>query len=584
MGAFFLSSERYDTPQLRKVFTEKGFMEPTVLTVGAKRALLYRKQLLNEPNFRRYADGLVFSVGTMFYKGCPYTESLDLIYKHHVEGRLDTSRLIGNFFLYIEHNSSSAFLTDRAGIQNVFFNSETGIISSSFLAVLTALGEVHGRQPLNVHACQEVLTTGTLIGPDTLIEGIERYERVLHGDLPGISAIEKKSETISVSISVGDFSKEVENQIEGLRTYIRTMQSVFNHYGVLSGLSGGLDSRLLYLVLKESVHNYQIFSTYRDRPSREYLYAEILAKEADDILISPRHTCPEKMEQDELLAHLHENFYFNDGLIRTHQLWLEEIKGRRYLERLYGPNRIAFSGVGGEQYRNGQSLIRESYCFESWVRYELVHRISGDSIVNRDVRHMFLSRLKGKIAILLRLEEKTQFINIMQIRKYYNEIWNPANRTVRNNVENQMIYFLSPFTDFHISRCAYAAIPYLGYGPEFEQEMIRRIAPNLACCRTAYGFAPADRTPSRFRYIAYLKKTIGLSAYNRLYWIRKKRDGTHLNNLISRHPVIGKHLEAFKNLEFQLKISDLSGNDFLSPLLVELGFFLTEMDPYIRHA
>lgn len=584
MGAFFLSSERYDTSRLRDIFAKKGFAEPTILTTSAGKVLLYRKQLLNESNFKRFADGLVFSVGAVFYEGLPYKESLALIYERYVEGRLDASKLIGNYFIYLEHDGRCVFLTDKGGIQNVFFHLETGIISSSFLAVLTALGEAQGRQLLNLHACREIITTGSLIGPDTLINGIERFERTFHGGLPGIPSMERKAETATIAKRASEFSKEVENQIEGLRAYFRTMHSVFDHYGVLTGLTGGFDSRLLYLLLRNSVCNYQIYSTYRDRPSREFSCAKILAEEAGDVLLSPRHISPEKMEQDELMVNLRDNFYFNDGLIRTHQLWLEEIKGRRYLKKLYRSNRIGFSGVGGEQYRNGQSLMQESYSFVPWVRYELVHRISGESIVHPDVRQAFYFKLQEKIAILLGLGSNVRRISTLQIKRYYNEIWNPANRTIRNNVENQMAFFISPFTDPCISRTAYAAVPYLGYGPEFEQEMIRRVAPHLAHCRTDYGFAPAECTPSRFKYLAYLKSTIGLSAYNRLYRVRKKSGGAFLNSLLSRHPALGKYIEATRSLDAQLNMKELKSNDFLSPLLVETGFFLIEMGPYIRYA
>ena len=62
-------------------------------------------------------------------------------------------------------------LIDRLNVQHVFFNENHSCVSSSFLAVLVA--SPHPFR-LNRLAAYEKLTTGYIISPDTLVEGIQQ--------------------------------------------------------------------------------------------------------------------------------------------------------------------------------------------------------------------------------------------------------------------------------------------------------------------------------------------------------------------------------------------------------------------------
>ncbi|RPI79453.1 MAG: hypothetical protein EHM45_02875 [Desulfobacteraceae bacterium] len=579
MGAFLICPDRVSTPRALDIFVKKGFSEPKIIHLHSWSIYVYQKQWLEEPNYLETADSLFFSVGTVFYKGADYQAGLKLIREDFFKRTLDPDSLIGSFFIFVKNKDQIGFFTDRAAIQNVFYHRKTRVISSSFLAVLVASGEIDGKQPLNPKAVWEVLTTGNLIGPDTLIHTIERYEPAIHSDLMGIPPIEFP--TPKINPEGESQSDPIQRQIDFLDQYFGQFGEVMNRYGVISGLTGGLDSRLLYLLFKPHVKHHQLHTTSQMAPTTEFRIALKFAQAAGEAIISPPHLSPEKTDQTKLLSFIRENFYFNDGLIRTHQVWLEEIKGKDYLKRLYGDLHIGFSGVGGEQYRNSQFLLRDRYRFRSWVWNELIFRYSGDAFSSSWERELFVEYLQKKIAELLGIEKTSAFITRYQIMRYFNEIWNPANRTMRNNIENQLTFFLSPFTDHGVSRRAYALVPYLRGGFDVEMEMIRRLAPELAQLETVYGFSPADRPSFLFQILPFVKRVLGLPLFNRLYYLRKRYSGHFLDLLLLKHPGLCPYIERVKALGMPLKIDRLAKNDFLAPLLIELGFFLTEMEESI---
>ena len=577
-----MSPQRFAVEQVHEVFAKKGFDKPVELKIRSGIVLIYKKQLVNELNYRLIGKSLIFSAGTLFYRNKKYSDSLDAFFEDFIKGVLDTNLIIGSYFIFIEHNAQSYFITDRAGVQNIYFNRESGVISTSFLAVLAAMGENSGKQTINKQSVCEVLTTGNLIGPDTLIEGIERYEPAIHVDLPGMKKIDCQNEMKNEENAAFNYSAEIARQIHSLSEYFASCAAPLNHYGVSSGLTGGFDSRLLYLVFKRFTKNYQIYSTHRENPGPEFHCAKDFARAAGEKLLSIPHTPPEKMSAAELSKTLLDNFYFNDGLIRTHQLWLEEIKSRDYLKKLYGLFRVGFSGIGGEQFRNGEYLVRNRYSFRSWVRNELVERVSSLPFLDSKSKSGFLLNLRTKIANLLGMPACSKYISKKEIKRYYNEIWNPANRTIRNNIENQLVFFLSPFTEYKVAHNAYDAIPYLGSGPEFEMEMIRRLAPELAACKTDYGFSIVDKISFTQRILPYIKSVLGLKFYNQLFFFCKKRKTAYYELLIQKHPGLNEFVENVVRLNLPLNLKKLKQNDFLSPLLIETGYYLSEMKKNIE--
>ena len=159
------------------------------------------------------------------------------------------------------------------------------------------------------------------------------------------------------------------------------------------------------------------------------------------------------------------------------------------------------------------------------------------------------------------------------IKRYYNEIYNPANRTVRTNYENQLGFFLSPFTDATLSFPAYNAIPFLGISKGYEKDIIRHLEPAMASVMTDYGFDLEKGEPRSSAWLTYYKEMLPKSVYNRFYFSRKKK--THfLEDFENKFSFAPELTNLVKDLQLPLRLERLSQNAFLAPLIPATGYFI----------
>lgn len=580
MGAFLIYPKNFKlNPAVYAIFKKKGFDPPTYFELPEFDLLLYRKQLVDENNFFNKGKYSIYCVGTLIYKSNTYSASLYNLLSDFINKTIDPKKLLGSYFIIISDSVKCFCIIDPCGIQNVFYSNRNGIISSSFLAVVTASTNKYN---LNRNAVTEILVTGNLIGPDTIFEDILRVE-------PALNNAPANFNWMDIPHPVGpntqnDSDNCVTYQIEMLDNYFEDTFEFINNYRPLTGLTGGFDSRLLFLIMQRHIDQIDVFSTSRENPTKEFICASEFAKSINKKIRTIEHSPPDKYKKELFVKSLIDNLYFNDGMVRTNQLWIEEIKSRNYLIKLYGSNRICFSGVGGEQYRNAEYLIKSKYNIKKWLFYECIYRITGNPFNNKLMMNITINYISHKIKMLLNLDNSANFITLFEIKKYNNEIFNTANRTMRNSIENQLIFFLSPFTDYQVSNAAYTAYPFLGKGPEFERKMIYKLAPELAHIKTDYGYSILDKIPFGIIAIPYLKAFLGLKFFNFLYFKSK-----HLTNfsiyekILEAHPELNLYCEKLNNLELGIEIKKVQKNNLLSPLLIEMGILLTELESYIDY-
>jgi len=583
MGAFFLSPSEFQIPlTVRNVFTKQGFDQPVEFLFDNYKVLIYKKQLLDYFQTANLDESCVIAVGTFFYRKRKVKEGLSLFLNDFLNHSINLSEAVGSFIILVWHVKRLYFYSDRSGIQNIFFNEKHKVASSSFLATTVALSALSGKLKLNRDALVETLVTGNLIGPETLLEGITRYEPSIHENLMGIERISIFKETQQFDIPK-NFNVAIDEQLKSLRYYFQLISENLNTNGSITGITGGFDSRLLYLLIREQTNNCKLYSTAREKVTFEQICAQKFASEVNKPLYSLKHTILSRKEPTEVESFISQNFYFNDGIIRTHQIWLEEIKSRQYLFRLYSEEKIGFSGVGGEQYRNSEYLLKNNYNFKNWVKYELIYKNSGNVFKNRRFHDQIAERISKKIRTILKINKDSRSIQKKEIKRYYNECWNTANRTVRNNVENQLVYFLSPFTDYYVSKIAYRAIPFIGQTHRFEKEMITKLAPELSHIITNYGYSPNQSVPIKYILGVILKGVIGLRNFNYIYYYNKKRHQNGIVKLLKDQNSLVKYFKLIQNLDLPISIDKLYKNDFLAPLIIETGILLHLMDEYISY-
>lgn len=127
------------------------------------------------------------------YNGLSYSDSLKNLLNDLDENKFDKNKIIGNYFIiYKNKNNELYFLHDPLSYYSVFYNEEKTIISSSFLALLECSNK---KYDLNYNSIYEILHTGALIGPDTIVDGIFRLENNLNS-INNISRIITKPDII----------------------------------------------------------------------------------------------------------------------------------------------------------------------------------------------------------------------------------------------------------------------------------------------------------------------------------------------------------------------------------------------------
>jgi hypothetical protein len=548
-------------------FKRKGLNRFKKFELDDYRLLLFNKIHCSNINYFTNECSSIFSTGTIIYKGLFDETALKLVLNNYQNGTLDISEIIGDFCILLYINERISIFTDQANIYNVFFTIDLDMISSSFITICKSLPH---HITINRQATVEVLLTGNLIGPDTLFNEVKRYEIGFQSTSPNLNFINKVKEFRKITYTSSN--EAIEQQICQLDSYIDSISGFANKYGLCLGLTGGFDSRLLLAVLTRNPNffkkNLKIYSTWRKKITTEFKNAETVASVAGMNILSIEHRELIDLSTDEAAEMLINNMWFNDGLVRTHQLWTEEIKTSNYLSKLVLPNLINTSGVGGEQYRNSDRLFRIKHNFEKWVKYKILFKHNSNPFLTnnefQDFYVYFSSKLQRKLSL-----NNTRSISFQDMKRYGNEIYNPANRTVRNNIENQLYYFLSPFTDFNISNFAYNAIPYLGIDFSFEARMISKISPELANVISDYGFPPSIRYSFSQRISSLANSVIPF----RVLWEKsKKKKQSNSWDIITKHlPFLESYIANIYNIKLGIDLRILLKSEFLWPLLVETG-------------
>lgn len=580
MGAFVLykkTNNYIDKKALQETFQKKGFnAKPQIINFWDYSVWYYPKINYGLNNVIQIESSFLLGIGTFIYNKKWDTYALNDIYKSIQNGSFKVSDVKGDFLLlYGDKNGYIHFFPAPSYTYNIFYDRNELIFSSSFLATINGQNK---NFTLNKIAITEIITTGNLIGPETVFKEIKRVEQntiFKNTELTHQKQQPKAKKEYEAGKKQQSFSSAIQYQLGELTKYFDEIYPFLVEKGYGIGITGGLDSRLLLSKAISYKTNPMIYSTWRKNLNTEFSKAKKISRAIGKELNYLKHNTWNEYETVAYQNLLNNNFWYNDGLIRTHQLWIEEIKSHEYLQKLLGSNKINTSGVGGEQYRNNERLKEKNYSYSKWVKYELLLKYNNNPFYKRKDQLEVINYLKEKINFILNRDDQSN-IHYLDIKRYYNEIYNPANRTIRNNIENQSHYFLSPFTDYELSQKAYASIPWLGLDFDFEKNMISEISETLAKIKTDYGFAPGANIPIKQRIYSYTKRNLPLY----LIWLlhhKKRPKAVFIKDISEKYPFLNSYIEYVKELKLPINVNNLSENNFLSPLILELGYFINKL-------
>jgi len=574
MSAFYIQNENLGPiPNVvRMVFRKRGFLDTQEYLHCGWRILIGPK-LKIKGSFFLEKDGVVCVIaGTCIVPKRTIQDSAQFILEEYISnGNVDCSLLCGNFILIFIGPKGIEFQTDCSNGQHLYYHNEKEIWSDSQLTLVHALHDLDCPTAWNNESIEEALITGCIVGKETLFKDIFRF--VIQDQSAGCWRFLSSDRFVETEQNhLKSLDEMINAQIKTLHQYFDDIQPALMEHGVSCGITGGLDSRLLLLCLTRfaGVVPASAFTNSRSKASKQ---VGIVKKLMSQIRI------PWEVREVPLLAvDAIDNMYFNDGVLRIYQIWIEEIKSRSYILNLYQDRGFLLSGVGGEQYRNSEFLAEQLPSFEHWFQLEVIRKFSGKAFVNSMDEKKFIARMRSKIFHQLELNGQYQW-GMANVKRYFNELFNPGNRLIRNSVENQVGFILSPFTDYRVSKRAYDAIGYLGTSLEFERKMVQRIAPDLSNIPMDYGFAPNKETPFFYAHFMTLKRFMPKFI---LEWLYCRKKGKRLQKVWMKIPKAEEGVRRVKEMDLSVNIDYLLTSELMAPLVVQLGLMDVELKAVLK--
>ncbi|GAP42359.1 hypothetical protein TBC1_11488 [Lentimicrobium saccharophilum] len=569
MGAFFINhiNSKVSVAALDKIYKEKGFLDPFVVSMGDYQLRLYKKKLLDVQNFIQRESISLYACGSIVYNKYNYEKSLKALLSDYSAGKIDPSALSGNYVLIFHDRKINKieFFVDPAFIKNVYFDKVNRVISSDFLAIIDAVDNTF---TLNRTAVIENITTGHLISPDTYVNEIQKLDKVnvkeLAVDFTGIIFNVIKPDIVSNLTSRND---AIDHAILTLNSYFLNVASLSNEFGAHIGLTGGFDSRLLLMLGKKHISRLVTNSFWRP-DSKEYLHAKELAMVSGKKFFSYEEKPFLKPEWNKMLD---TSFYFYDGQIRSQNRWDEIFSLPEYTSGIAQEHYVGFHGCGGEQYRNADRFLRPK-SLRSYIQYQWMFKQCKDPFLESKLKWEIYSNIEIKINRLMGFNISK--IDLLLLKRIQNEIWNPANRTTRLNLLNQQQFYFAPFAEYEVSHSAYYYTPFLGNSLSFQIDMMRRLDNELAKVQTNYGFNLIEGEPIKFYFIPFIVNLLPDQWFHSIYFRLKKAQilsGNESQKKLNENSF-------FRELSNKIDLTSILNNINLGSGLISMNHLLKQLN------
>lgn len=575
MGAFFLYNKKrkFNVEAVLKTFQKKGFSEPEIINFNDHSLFLYNKILARSENHLENNGDHICATGTYIYKGLFGKPALQQLLADLKENVLDHKELLGNYTLIYYINRQLSILKDPENIYNIFHSTDGLLISSSFLALACSCdNELH----LNKEAITEMLCTGYIIGSDTAFREILRFQKQNHAKFDGlnwyVNGQEIKSDTKT------EYVAEISNQLKTLDSYFGKLHGI-SSFPCSIGVTGGFDSRLLLGYVNRHFTKPIYFSHFRKTKDNELSVAKKITNKLTVELFSPKVTEPNDMSETEFNDQLENSFYFLDGQIRASTFWTETYNTLSYFKNFDQRSYINFNGIGGEQYRNGERILF-SKDITAWYYNETAYKFTGELFLSATKKKEFLDYLRMKVDKIMP-ELTSRRYQRGDIKRFLNEVFNPAGRCLRISTENQAYFALAPFTDYHVSKTSYAAAKHIGLSNRFEIDMIKSTIPELNDIKTSYGYSIKEGEPLKSKFLTIVKELLPEKTYYSLLQKRKKSD-PKITNLYKTHRKLEAYFDLVKKLELPVDLNKLRNSAAHGPHIIALGYFLDRFSLNIR--
>ncbi len=503
MSAFILHNQTYvfNKKDLDSVFSKKGLTISEELNFGDFHLRVYAPQAKPTYSYNEGQDWIL-ALGTFIYKGLPSADGLKQALLDTQNKRLSHSNFRGNFALFLWIDQKLTVLTDALGVYQLFANEDCSCISSSFLALITS--SPHKRR-INRKALYEKLLTGYIVGPDTLVEGIQHLtparQRELHSpELTFVTASPYRGSSTCPII----FDDAVDQHVQNLQTYFDDITPFVRGQQIDMGLSSGYDSRLIalyerYLPADFSVHTHHVQGVHDGERKR----SEVIAKALElPIRVYPQQAL-EKMEVNAVETALLDGLYFYDARSGDNSGAYSPTYTRAYKQQSLGGASLRFNGEGGEIFRNYYHTALPRVHFPSWIKDHLYYSVFSHAIPDQDLQAEITEYILEKLCRQLGRDFKGA-VDLECTRVYYGEVRVPQCEGVLANADSQIVNFLMPFAEADIQRSAYGLTRHIGVSGRFQAAMIKKLDLKIASLPSHHGF-PLSSEPVKHKIKSALR-------------------------------------------------------------------------------
>src|SRR5438105_4886825 len=230
-----------------RAFAQMGMPAPCLIRRENYVLAVYPKRQATEPVLKQFPDGdFVCSCGTLIYDDLSGEAAATAFYRDYNGSPETRERAMGHYALLLCKGGQTEVILDSFGGYHVFFDAAKRIVSSSFLAVASALG----RLTLGAQNACEYVFDGVIHGNDTLFDEIS---------LAPVNATivmrDRGFEILSCPPHIPEaaaaepFEVMIGQSLEFLDRYFKAVTAAFGNR-VACALSGGYDSRLILALLR----------------------------------------------------------------------------------------------------------------------------------------------------------------------------------------------------------------------------------------------------------------------------------------------------------------------------------------------
>lgn len=512
MGAFFLKhkSVTIEPDKLIGSFKKRGHSDPFIFNIGNYDLFLFKKILIDKASYLQEIDNYIFSTGTFVYRNSSYPLNLKLLLEDFTNSKIQKDELLGTYCILFYVNNHLCLLTDPEGSYQVYYSENGYLISSSFLSISESFDK---NLTLNKLAIISNLTTGCSYGEETMFNEIKKLNSKVsvlnkNGDIKLLDSTKEE-----LDITPKTKGEAIEVIINLFQNYFISISKITGNEKINLGLSAGFDSRLLLaLALKyfgrEKINAY---SNYKNPPDRDFKLANEIATTTGLNLFSYPVIETAKMDEETLYQTMLEAMNFYDGQFRTNHGWTRQYRTLKYRKQVLRNSVLELSGHAGELFRNDLHVTDIPISLSNWINYAVIQK---QNLIKTENKQELVEYLFHKLKFYF-TDSK---LNLTELRKFYNEGWVNSGPGIRASIDNQLTYYLSPFTDYKISRFAYHITPFLGSYAEFEKELIKMTnldLYNLSFEKNKYIFSNIIYTLSKY------KCGFDLNYYYRKYYLKR---------------------------------------------------------------